>query len=169
MADEKTTDGSANDPGQPAGVVAGAPPEEAPLPPMKGNQGPGRPPAEDPETLKSEMGKVRLSTGEARLIDRVRGAVGRGVWIREAAVLVATSTALQTLEWPRRLTDEDHKIDVGFRLTLGQARSIDQARGGVPLGTWVREAAVRVAWAIRRHTLPKSLNPLLAGTVAEAA
>jgi hypothetical protein len=104
---------------------------------------------------KTEMGKARLSAAEIELIDHVRGATGRGVWLREVALRFAATDPLPVLGWPRSIPpDGDRNIDVGFRLTEEQVEAINKIRGGIPLGTWIRETAVRVAGALTEASVP---------------
>ena len=44
------------------------------------------------EGSKTEMGKARLSGDEVALIDRVRGDIGRGVWLRDVALRFAATS-----------------------------------------------------------------------------
>ena len=114
------------------------------------------------EGSKTEMGKARLSGDEVALIDRVRGDIGRGVWLRDIALRFAATSPLPVLDWPSSIPpDGDRTIDVGFRLTADEAASINKVRGGIPLGTWIRETAVRVAGASETPATASTVAPLL--------
>jgi len=112
---------------------------------------------------KTEMGKARLSAAEIELLDRVRGDVGRGVWLRDVALSFGATDPLPVIGWPPSIAaDGDRNIDVGFRLTEEQVEHLNKVRGGFPLGTWIREQAIRVAGALVEQSISSEiLGPLL--------
>jgi hypothetical protein len=94
---------------------------------------------------KPEGGKTLLNENEAAVIDLVRGPMKRTAWIRETALNVVYG--IEELGPPLADTSSPGQRDIqcALDLTPEQRAAVDSVRGGVGLGTWVRDTALRQA------------------------
>ena len=99
------------------------------------------------EDARSCISKVWLSPDEAERIDKARGELSRGTWIRKTILKVAEDGNLPAVD--AALMDDRFQprvIVVNFRLTEDEMSVVDKSRGRQARCTWMREAALRVAY-----------------------
>jgi hypothetical protein len=98
-------------------------------------------------------GKLHLNENEAGVIDLVRGDLKRAAWIRETTLAVAygdeeMGPSLPTTSTPSTERRRRRTVQIALDFAPAERAAIDRVRGGVGLGTWVRDTALRQAAAI---------------------
>jgi hypothetical protein len=97
---------------------------------------------------KPDGGKTLLNENEAAVIDLVRGDLKRAAWMRATVLAVAYGNVEMGPQLPNTGAPTSRKVQFALDFTTAERAAIDRVRGGVGLGTWVRDTALRQAAAI---------------------
>lgn len=86
--------------------------------------------------------RIMFTEEEATRIDEERGALSRPMWAKQALLPLLNGA---WTELPKRaVRDSGHQeVRVAVLLTLTEASALDEARGTIAAGSWVRDVLVR--------------------------